>query len=119
MVNYLLLLVSISLAVVGQLLMKRGMQVFGAFPLKEILFKIIPMFLNPYVFLGFAAFGLSSIFWLAVLSRFDLSLAYPMVSMAYVAVALLSYFFLGESVSPLRWAGIIVICIGVVLISRG
>jgi len=118
MVNYLILAVSISLAVLGQLLMKKGMQIFGAFPARELLSKIIPMFLNPYVFFGFAAFGLSSVFWLVVLSRLDLSLVYPMVSVAYIAVAVLSWLFLGEQVSALRWVGISVICFGVFLISR-
>jgi drug/metabolite transporter (DMT)-like permease len=118
MVNYLLLFVSVSLAVLGQLLMKRGMQIFGTFPVSQLLYKIIPMMLNPFVFLGFCAFAVSSLFWLVVLSRFDLSLVYPMVSAAYVAVALLSWAFLGETVSLARWIGIAIICFGVILISR-
>ena len=116
--NYFLLAVSITLAITGQLLMKRGMMAIGAFPVSELISKLIPMFLNPFVFLGFAAFGLSSIFWLAVLSRLDLSLVYPMVSIGYVIIALLSWAFFGEAVSALRWAGIFVICVGVILISR-
>jgi len=116
--NYLLLAVSISLAVIGQLLMKRGMQIFGTFPVKELLFKLVPMLLNPFVFLGLASFGFSAIIWLVVLSRMDLSLVYPMVSIGYIAVALLSWIFLGETVTAIRWVGIIIICLGVILISR-
>jgi multidrug transporter EmrE-like cation transporter len=118
MTNYLLLFISISLAVVGQFLMKRGMQIFGTFPVRELLYKIIPMLLNPFVFFGLAAFGLSAMFWLVVLSRLDLSLVYPMVSIGYIAVAVLSWLFLGETVSALRWIGIFIICTGVILISR-
>lgn len=118
MTNYLLLFISISLAVTGQLLMKKGMMMFGAFPASQFLSKIIPMFLNPYVFFGFASFGLSSLFWLVVLSRMPLSLVYPMVSLAYVIVAFASIVFFKEHVSLIRWMGIVVIVLGVFLVSR-
>jgi len=117
-VNYIILAISVLLAVCGQVLMKKGMMVFGTFPATEILFKLIPMFMNPWVFFGFACFGLSSIFWLIVLSRVPLSQAYPMVSVAYVLTALISMVFFKETVGALRWAGIFVIVFGVYLISR-
>lgn len=118
MTNYILLATSILLAVTGQLLMKKGMTMFGSFPISQMLQNIIPMFLNPYVFFGFACFGLSSIFWLAVLSRFEISFVYPMVAVAYVIVALASMVLFKENVSLVRWAGIAVIILGVILISR-
>ncbi|MBU0630000.1 MAG: EamA family transporter [Candidatus Margulisbacteria bacterium] len=116
--NYLILIVSVLLAVTGQLMMKKGMVVFGAFPFSQILVKLIPIFMNPWVFFGFVCFGLSSIFWLVVLSRLPLSLVYPMVSVAYVLVALASMLFFREPVSLVRWIGISVIILGVILISR-
>jgi drug/metabolite transporter (DMT)-like permease len=116
--NYLILATSVLLAVTGQLLMKRGMVLFGTFPANQLLFKLIPMFMNPYVFFGFAAFGLSSLFWLIVLSRMELSLVYPLVSVAYVIVALFSYFVFKENVTLIRWVGVAVIMLGVFLISR-
>ena len=115
MTNYILLATSILLAVTGQLLMKKGMTMFGSFPISQMLQNIIPMFLNPYVFFGFACFGLSSIFWLAVLSRFEISFVYPMVAVAYVIVALASMVLFKENVSLVRWAGIAVIILGVIL----
>jgi uncharacterized membrane protein len=116
--SYLIMATSILLAVAGQLLMKRGMTSFGSFPVSQLLANIIPMFLNPWVFIGFACFGLSSVFWLVVLSRFEISFVYPMVSVAYVLVALFSLIFLKENVSLVRWLGIGVIICGVILISR-
>lgn len=113
-----LLVVSISLAIMGQLLMKQGMMIFGKFPVKQLLVQLIPMLLQPYVFLGIVCFAISSVFWLVVLSRIDLSFAYPMVSVAYVVVALFSYFFFKENVNLIRWIGILTICLGVFLISR-
>ena len=118
MVNYLLVVISVLLAVTGQLLMKKGMMMFGTFPASQLIQKLIPIFLNPYVFFGFACFGISSIFWLVVLSRLQLSLVYPMVSLAYVLVALASIIFFRESVSLIRWLGIFIIMLGVFFISR-
>jgi len=118
MTNYLILFISILLAIIGQLLMKQGMNQFGTFPVTQLLQKVVPMFLNPWVFAGFASFGLSSVFWLVVLSRLNLSLAYPMVSLAYVVVAFASLIFFKEPVGFIRWVGIAVIVFGVFLISR-
>jgi multidrug transporter EmrE-like cation transporter len=118
MVNFLILAISILLAVIGQLLMKKGMLEFGTFPVSQLLVKIIPIFMNPYVFLGLACFGISSVFWLVVLSRLPLSLVYPMVSVAYILVAFASMIFFKEQVSVVRWLGISVIVVGVFLISR-
>ncbi len=116
--NYLLLFFSISLAIVGQLFMKQGMMMFGQFPVSQIIVKLFPMLFQPYVFIGFVCFAVSSVFWLAVLSRIDLSLAYPLVSIAYVATAIFSAFVFKENISLIRWLGIVVICIGVFLVSR-
>ncbi|OGB86990.1 hypothetical protein A3H38_03615 [candidate division WOR-1 bacterium RIFCSPLOWO2_02_FULL_46_20] len=118
MTNYLLLGVSILLAVTGQLLMKKGMMVVGSFPASQMLQHILPMFLSPFVFFGFACFAASSLFWLVVLSRLELSFVYPMVSVAYVIVALASFIFFKENVTLMRWMGISVIILGVFLISR-
>jgi len=118
MINILVFLASILLSVAGQLLMKNGMNQFGAFPMTQLPFKIIPMFLNPWVFGGIACFGLSSVFWLSILSRLELSLVYPMVSLAYVLVAIASVIFFKENVSVLRWASIGIICLGVLFLSR-
>jgi len=116
--NYLLLVISISLAIMGQLLMKQGMMIFGKFPVTELMNKLIPMLFQPYVLIGLACFGISSIFWLVILSRIDLSFAYPLVSIGYIAVTLFSYFVFKENVTLVRWIGVITICAGVFLISR-
>ncbi|MFH1709919.1 MAG: EamA family transporter [bacterium] len=118
MVNFLLLFVSISLAIMGQLLMKQGMIMFGKFPVTQLLSKVLPMVFQPYVFLGILCFSVSSIFWLVVLSRIDLSMAYPLVSIAYVVTAIFSYFIFKENITIIRWLGIITICLGVFLISK-
>ena len=56
--------------------------------------------------------------WLIVLSREDLTVALPMTALNFVVVAFASQYFLGEVISPLRWAGTVAICIGVFMISK-
>ena len=110
--------ISISLAIVGQIMMKQGMMIFGQFPVSKLLVNLLPIVFQPYVFIGLICFCISSVFWLAVLSRLDLSLAYPMVSVAYIVTAIFSYYIFKENVSLIRWIGILTICLGVFLVSR-
>jgi len=118
LVNFILLFISISLAIVGQLMMKKGMMMFGQFPVKQLLLNILPMVFQPYVFIGILCFGVSSVFWLVVLSRIDLSMAYPLVSIAYIVTAIFAYFIFKENITLIRWIGILTICLGVFLVSR-
>lgn len=120
MKQLILLLATVMLNVTGQLLMKKGMTTVGIISgeLSVMAGTLMRAFLNPYVVAGVAAYGFSSIFWLVLLSRVDLSYAYPALSLGYVLITLVSAFVLGEQVSALRWAGVFVICIGVVMISR-
>ena len=99
-------------------MMKQGMIIFGQFPVTQLLAKILPMLFQPYVFIGILCFGVSSVFWLVVLSRIELSMAYPLVSIAYVVTAIFSYFIFKENVTLIRWIGILTICLGVFLVSR-
>lgn len=116
---YLILLSSIALAAIGQLALKHGMNKVGhvKIKLKTLLKTVIKMYTNISVILGTIAFGFSTILWLIVLSKLELSYAYPLVSINYVIVAFASSIFFKEKVSFKRWLSIIIICIGVVLVS--
>lgn len=120
MKNILLILVSVSLAVFGQFFLKKGMLDIGEIPLNfgTPFFLLSRVFSSFKLFFGFSLFALSSIAWLVVLSRVELSFAYPMVSMGYILTVLMSWKFLGETINPLRWLALFVICIGVFLLSR-
>ncbi len=115
-----LLLAGISLSVVGELLLKHGMNRFGVLDLSPatLIPTLFRVFTQPAVFFGFVLIFSASIFWLAVLSRANLSFAYPMLAFGYVVTALLSRVLFAEVISPTRWAGILVICLGVVLVAR-
>lgn len=120
MKNILLILFSVSLAVFGQFFLKKGMLEIGRIPLNFTtpFFLLGKVFTNFKLFFGFLLFALSSITWLVVLSRVELSFAYPMVSIGYILTVLISWRYLGEHVSLLRWIGVTVICVGVLLLSK-
>ena len=67
---------------------------------------------------GLACYGISLVVWIIGLSRTDVTIAYPMLSLGYVVSAFGAWMFLGEAISPQRLAAIGVIVIGVVLLAR-
>ena len=73
---------------------------------------------NPRILGGFGFFGVGAFFWLAAISRVPLSWAYPMLALGYILVLILSATLLKEHVTMLRWGGVLLICVGIVLVFR-
>lgn len=119
--SIILVLLAVVCGVSGQLVLKLGMAQVGRIGV-EALAQPLPVawrvLSSPLVIGGLACYALGAVFWLTVLSRVPLSLAYPMLALTYVAIPLLAWLLLGESVSGLRWVGIGVICAGVLLVAR-
>jgi multidrug transporter EmrE-like cation transporter len=115
-----LLLFGVLLNAAAQLLLKAGMEKIGHFnfTLSNVLPIGTQIALNPYVLLGLLCYVVSVAVWLLVLSRLDVSLAYPMVSIGYIINALAAYYLLGESLSWSRMIGIGVILFGVYLVAQ-
>ena len=113
--------ISIFLAVIGQLLLKMGMLRIGGFPLNisNLVHQYTRILLNPFIIAGLFGFFVSMLVWLYVLSRLELSFAYPFVALNYVLILLGSHFLLKETISPVKMIGVAVIMVGVYLISRG
>jgi len=117
-----LLLIAVALGALGQIALKSGIEegkrLHHLFPAEggSVLLDIFRSFLVPKVAVGFLLYAVSSGFWLAVLSVWKLSYAYPLVSIGYILVALLSWWLLAEPIPLLRWAGILIICVGVALV---
>lgn len=113
-----LILICVFMGVVGQLLLKKGVTQIGQISLSGSPLKFFKVFTNPFVVLGFLGYGLSSFLWLVVISRVPLSYAYPMISISYVLVVLLSSILYKENVNLMRWGGVVLISLGVILISQ-
>jgi multidrug transporter EmrE-like cation transporter len=113
-----LILFAVLLGATGQVIMKMGMKIYGQVSATSVWSQLVPILKVPQVFLGFVCYGISAVLWIAVVSNVDLSLAYPMVSLAYVLVFLASWLLLGEHISAMRIAGLVIIVAGVLVISR-
>jgi drug/metabolite transporter (DMT)-like permease len=73
---------------------------------------------HPAIVGGLACYAVSVLAWIVALSRVEVSVAYPMLSIGYVVNALLAWWLFGEAVNGQRWLGIGVIVVGVVLVAR-
>ncbi len=115
------MILAVSAGTIGDILLAKGMKEMGdisTMNLRGILNVAIQALTTPKLIIGTVMLAVFFFLWLAVLSWEDLSVALPMQALNYVLVAFLSQYFLGETVSPLRWAGTILVCIGVMLITK-
>lgn len=112
--SYLILLGAILFAVIGQVLLKNGMNVLGPLDLsfKNVIFLFLSIFKNINILIGLFFYSISLIFWLFALSKLRLSVAYPATSLMYVFVILGSWLILKESINIYQIIGIIIILIG-------
>jgi multidrug transporter EmrE-like cation transporter len=117
---FLVALVSIMLSVAAQFALKAGMSsvpVKAAFAQPISVANAFQVLSNGFVFGGFLLYGVGALVWLAVLSRWDVSKAYPLVGFGFVLTAVVGAA-LGEQVSWVRSFGILLICVGVWVVSR-
>jgi len=110
-----ILLISITLTSIGQLVVKKGLLIVG--PIEKLGLKFFQMLMNPIVLLGvtFAILGWAA--YVMALSKAELSYAYPIWSLTYVVVPLLSLFVFKESISLLKMGGLGFIALGVCLVA--
>ena len=117
-----IILLSVSLAAVAQIMLKNGMdrvvETSGAAFTPTSAASLKAAATTPLVWLGLITFGLSALVWLAVLSRTELSFAYPFASLTYVIILLYGKFIGDEPVSLVRWAGVGFIVVGIILIAQ-
>ena len=120
MISYnILLFIGILLGAAGQLLLKKGMIKHGkvSIRLKSAHRDLFNLYFHRYIIIGGLLFVISLGLWTIVISKLDLSYAYPIVSMNYVIVSLFSKIFFKEKITKYRWLSIFVILIGVVLVT--
>jgi drug/metabolite transporter (DMT)-like permease len=113
--------IAIILVSLGDMLLAHGMKKIGAVSScsPAALFQIgLRVFTNPSIIFGIIFLAGFFFLWLAILSWCDLSFVLPLTALSYVITAFLSTYFLDETISPLRWAGTILICVGVALVTK-
>ncbi len=117
---FILILLGVFLNSGAQILLKAGMRHIGQFDFTLSNFFPISwqIAINLWILLGLVSYVISVAVWLLVLSRVDVSIAYPMVSLGYIFSAGIAYFFLGEHVTLTRMTGIFIILLGVFIVAR-
>jgi multidrug transporter EmrE-like cation transporter len=121
LMTWMLILSGVGLNAAAQLLLKvatRPLAHFTAFNADTLGGSIAILSKSLPFWTGMICYGASLCVWLAALAKAPVSTAYPMLSLGYVVVAAVSVGWLGESLTPAKIAGIALICLGVVLVTR-
>jgi len=118
--GYPLLLMGVLLNAAAQLLLKAGTNAVGRFEFATT--SILPVAgkvaFEPHILAGLCCYGVSLIVWIMGLSRVEVSVAYPLLSLGYVIGAAAAWYLFDESLTFARIAGIGLIIVGVALVAR-
>lgn len=115
-----LILFTVTLSACAQLALKLGVgaQSFRNAMADGVVHTLFAAALNPLIWTGILIYVLSVALWLWVLSKVDLSVAYPFVGVSFVLTMLFGGIFLSESITPMRIAGTLLIVAGCALVGR-
>jgi multidrug transporter EmrE-like cation transporter len=115
-----LVMAGVMLNAGAQLLLKAGTNTVGAFEFSAA--NIAPvgwkLATEPHVVAGLGCYVISVVIWVLALSRVEVSIAYPMLSVGYVVNALAAWYLFGEAVTVSRLVGIAIIIVGVTIVAR-
>jgi multidrug transporter EmrE-like cation transporter len=118
--SFLLVLAGVLLNAAAQLLLKAGTNAVGHFEFSAQ--NIVPVGMKlafePHILGGLGCYVVSVVVWIMALSRVEVSIAYPMLSIGYVVNALAAWYLFGEALGAMRLSGIGFIIVGVFLVAR-
>ena len=119
--DHLYVAATVLLTVYGQMILKVRIAKYGAFPADtyERLKFLLMLFSDPFILSGFIAAFFASLTWMAAMTKFDISYAYPFMSLNFVLVLLLSGLMLREPVTLAKLCGVLLIVLGTALSARG
>lgn len=119
--DHIYIFLTIIFTVYGQLILKQQVNTLTIAPSGM---ELLPFYLKfiitrPLVLSGFISAVLASVAWIGAISKFELSYAYPFMSLNFVVVVILSFAFFGEDINWYKIIGLIFICLGVYIVSKG
>ena len=119
--SYVYVFLTILLTVYGQVVIKSRVLNAGAFPdaTPDRMWFLARLLVDPWVISAFAAALLGSVFWMAAMTRLELSHAYLFMSLIFVLMLVAGGVFFGEPITPLKIAGIALIVLGIAVGSQG
>jgi drug/metabolite transporter (DMT)-like permease len=118
--NFISLTLIVCLQVLGNVWLSRGIKEVGevnTFKLSSLVLYGFNLVINPWVILGVAFLAAFFLLYLVALSRLDLSYVLPMTASGYVLNAVFAWLMLGENISATRWAGTVLVAIGVLIVA--
>ena len=115
-----LVLTGVLLNAIAQLLLKAGANRLGTLDVsaERLLQQALALAGNLPILGGLACYAISVVVWIAALTKVEVSVAYPMLSIGYVVNAALAWYLFGEAVTPMRLVGIAIIIVGVIVVAR-
>jgi hypothetical protein len=116
-----MILLVVIFSPVGNVLLGKGMKDVGTLPFAtpaDAVHSALKIFSSPYIWLGIGSLIGFFVAYTLVLSWADYSFVQPAAAVAYGVTAVLGHFVLHEPVTPMRWAGVFVICLGVFVVGR-
>lgn len=118
--GYIYILGTIVFTVYGQLILKWRINQFEQWPpgLVDKCFFLLKSVIDPFIFSGLFAAFIASLFWMAAMTKFQLSYAYPFMSLSFILVFLLSAFIFHETVTWQKVLGLIFVILGIVISSQ-
>jgi multidrug transporter EmrE-like cation transporter len=117
--SFLLILTGVLLNAVAQLALKASVRDHGAIELGGGALPVAWQLAGePALWLGLLCYAVSVIVWILALSRVDVSIAYPMLSIGYIVNAFAAWALFGEALTPMRLLGIGIIVLGVFVLAR-
>ena len=120
MIGYFYIFGTIAFTVYGQLVLKWRISQYSELPLltSEKIIFLAKLFLDPYLMSGLASAFIASLFWLMAMTKFEISYAYPFMSLAFILVMVFSVFVFNESLTYHKILGLVFIVIGIIITSR-
>ena len=119
-ISFSLLMTGVLLNAGAQLLLKAGTNSIGVFEFSRE--NVVPigwqLVTEPHIIGGLGCYVISVAVWIMALSRVEVSIAYPLLSVGYVVNALAAWYLFGEAVTPMRLIGIGIIILGVCVVTR-
>jgi len=116
LLEFCLLLMSVIISVAGQFFLKLGALKLGKVDAGNAVSHILSMVTTPELLIGLSFYGIGAVAYILLLTRVNLSVAAPAVSIGYIFSVLIGCFILKESISPLRLVGLSLIVMGVILL---
>ena len=120
LISFGLIFTGVMLNAAAQILMKTGTNAIGhfAFSWENVLPIGWKLATEWHIVTALFCYALSVVVWILALSRVPVSIAFPLLSMAYIVTAVAAWYLLGEPLSMTKLVGIGVIILGVIIISR-